>query len=238
MAKLFLIIFLSLFSLFGFSVNCLAGSAPIYAEFIGGLNINDIKTCAIKMQDVCSEMLQKILQEKNTGDKENPMFAYAACVREGIQGDKICTQNLALLNKLKPNFVEVTNIQHYQLFDAVETKINKDIKQKWYFIVNNYGEFIDTSNIHADMQNSTTYPYFIRKYPNAALGDVQQNFPPRFENLPLGDMRLVFSRSIVNKIDNCKTCDVIATMEDAYDFKPDGELRWVKFLKLIPNGPL
>lgn len=234
------------------STVCLAQSVPIYAEFVGGVNINDAKGCTIKMQTMCPKELDAILNYNEKGQnindddnqdievvsKEKLIFVYASCMRQEMQNERICAQSLALLNKLKPNFVEILNIQTYPLYDAVETKINKNDKQKWYFIVNKRGEFIDTLDVYADMQNSTTYPYFIRKYPNATLGDVLSSFPPRFEKLMLGDTRLVFARDIVNKIKDCKQCEVIATMESGYDFKPNGEFKWVKFIKLTPNGPL
>lgn len=234
------------------STVCLAQSVPIYAEFVGGININDAKGCTIKMQAMCPKELEAMLDYKKSAQNnhdaniqdalatniEKLNVVYVACMRQEMQKERICTQSLALLNKLKPKFVEILNIQSYPLYDAVETKINKDDKQKWYFIVNRRGELIDTRDVYADMQNSTTYPYFIRKYPNAILGDVLSSFPPRFEKLMLGDTRLVFARDIVNKIKDCKQCEVIATMESGYDFKPNGEFKWVKFIKLTPNGPL
>jgi hypothetical protein len=225
---------------------------PIYAEFINGIKVDDAKACTIKMQSMCTEELDAILkykekaqnkdevntQEEEAIDIEKLNFTYATCMRQEMQKERICTQSLALLNKLKPNFVEILNIQTYALYDAVETKVNKDDKQKWYFIVNKRGEFVDTRDVHADMKDSTTYPYFIRKYPGAKAGDALSAFPPRFEKLMLGDTRLVFARDIVNKIKDCKQCEVIGTMESGYDFKPNGEFKWVKFIKLTPNGPL
>jgi hypothetical protein len=235
MKKIFITFCLSLFS-----ISCLAQSVPVYAEFIGGLNMDNIKSCTVKMQDRCQGILKSEdnnVQWQNEKEGDEKAVAYATCMRQQMQNEDICTQNLALLNKLNPNFVEIVNVQHYPLFDAVETMVNKDIKQKWYFIVNYLGEFIDTRDIYADIKNSTTYPYFIRKYPNADLGDVQPGFPRRFENLPIGEMRLVSARSIVNKINDCIKCEVIGIMEDGYDFKPNGEFKWVKFIKLIPNEP-
>jgi hypothetical protein len=256
MKKLFFILFLVL------PVVCFGQSVPIYAEFVSGLNINNIKFCTVKMQSMCQELLPELQNDKYD---QKQMIDYAACMRQQMQNEKSCTQNLALLNKLKPNFVEIINIQHYPLFDAVETKLNKDDKQKWYFIVNSLGEFIDIREVYADMEYSTTYPYFIRKYPNATIGDVQPNFPPRFETLLLGDVRLVFAHYIVNNVNNCiinefqskiyvssesnsqqsqglrgegpKLCEVIGTMESGYDFKRNGSFKWVKFVKLTPNEP-
>jgi len=240
--------FLGLFSVASFaqfspSVPIYMQSVNVYAEFVGGLKINDVKSCVIKMQGMCQEILSKALQYKDKpeiekNNEENPMITYATCMRQQMEAENSCKQSLAILNKLKPDFVEIINIAHYDLFDAVETKINKDDKQRWYFIVNNYGEFIDTREVHAEMRDSTTYPYFIRKYPNAVLDDVQPNFPPRFETLMLGDIRLVFVRSIIDKINNCVKCKIIGMQEEGYDFKRNGQFKWVKFIRLIPNEPL
>jgi|GEM_PF-7101882 len=223
---------------------CLVQAVPVYAEFVGGLNIDNIKLCNIKLKDECSGILKEDEDNKSSQGqadieaKKKKMMEYASCMRQKMGNEGVCSQNLALLNKLQPNFVEVVNILHYPLFDAVETMVNKDNKQKWYFIVNHFGEFIDTRDVYSNMKDSTTYPYLIRKYPNAVLGDMLLDFSWRFEKLSLGEMRLVSARSVINRINDCIECEVIGTMEDGYDFKPNGTFKWVKFIKLIPNVPL
>jgi hypothetical protein len=257
--------FLFILGLFSSNIYALTypQQAPIYAEFINGINADNTKACAAKTQNLCSEIIANENTDASTGNvtpdsdtntevnintetnteqnnidekekKIKQMHDYAVCMISQMQNEPVCSQNLALLNMLKPDFVEITNIESYQFFDAVETKINKDEQQKWYFIVDKRGEFIDTKKIYCEIKDSTVYPYFIRKYPNTIHGSVQSSsFPPRYETLPVREMRLVFSSSL---LDGSNANTKIGYMECGYDFYANGSFKWAKFLKIVPNN--
>lgn len=232
--KRIIFIFLSLFTFNSWAVvNFSNYKIPTYSEFVGGINIDHLENCTNKMQSMCQETLDKALSNKSNSDGDNAkkFQDYATCMRQQMQTENVCSQSLALLEMLKPDFVEILNVQHYPLFDAVEAEINKDDKQKWYFIVDTYGEFIDTRVVYGDMKNSTVYPYLEHRHHNI-ISATQDSFPPRYETLPLGEMRLVFSRSL---LDGCETCAKIGYMESGYDFKKDGTFKWVKMLRIVPN---
>ena len=132
--------------------------------------------------------------------------------------NKNCNQNAILLNLDVPAFFN--KILVYSNIYIVEARVLYADKPISYYLIDKYGEFINTDFIRPNLKNSPYYSALLRKYPKATVWDIISKFPPQIIKLHNGVTRIIFVRKITNL---CRACPVIATSIEAYDFSKDGK---------------
>lgn len=201
-------------------VSSTAIAAPenvqIIDSFKGGLNIDLINQCNEKVESLCNQDDQSIMQ-------------YMQCTKKTMQDLDYCQQNLAFLNATSGYF---ENIKQYDNIAVINAMVIAADHSEAYFIVDSQGELVSPTDA-LDLKQADNYAQIAAKFNRVMLWPIPYTFPS-VKKLDDGGQRVVFQQLLLN---GCHACEQAGIAKVAYDFSPDGHYTGISLLELIPANP-
>ncbi len=190
-------------------------------EFVGGLNISQIKSCEIKYSKLCP------LKKSIMNTQQWP------CIEKKMAQDKSCIQagkirELTGYPAIKFNqYGSVTVFTFTTIADGVDV----------FYMVDTKGQLIPLDT-EIDLSQNSQYATLKKKYPEIALtgflywAKVNENLFPKSRLLPNKNQQLIFKQEL--RSPDCVACAKVGIVEMAYEFNPKGAFIQPRVLSIRP----
>lgn len=193
-------------------------------EFIGGLNLQQVKNCEATYTKQCSI-------KKNT--KIPTILEYSECVEQKISKNRLCKMAWAIRKNTAYPINQARQYGKVTVFSILTLADGQDV----FYMIDKLGQLINLTDDESLVQNNLSYLKLKKIYPNISLTDfvafnkksysVYNNFPTTKMNS--NKIELIFKQEL--RDGPCVGCKTVGVAYIAYKFYLD-KFESVRLLKL------
>lgn len=220
MKLIFKIIFLGICIL---ATTAFADSEAIKSvpEFVGGLNVSQIKNCEKKYAKFCP------MEKSIMGTEQWP------CIEKKMAKDKSCSQASMIRQHTGYPAIKFKHYGPVTVFTFSTIADGVDV----FYMVDTKGQLIPL-NTEMDLSENNYYAALKKKYPEIALTGflywtkTNEDLFPKTHTLPNKNQQLIFRQEL--RSPDCVACAKVGIVEIAYEFNPKGVYLQSKALSITP----
>lgn len=203
--KIIVYFYLYLLPLLAFANN---NSSQYVSEFVGGLNISQIKSCETKYKKACPIVNAKTAVEWISEEW--------SCVEKKMAMDKICIQASKIRQLTSYPATELRKSKHVSIFTITTLADAQTI----FYIVDAKGKLMHLSD-DLDLSVDKNYLSLKKRYPNIALTNfIYFDLYPKSRMLSNKHQQLIFRQELRDGA--CVGCSTIGIADIAYEFDQYG----------------
>ena len=196
------------------------GAIRLVPEFLGGLNISQIKNCEKYYAKACPVRNGKM------------DFQQWPCIEKKMAKDKSCVQASKIRQLTGYPAIKFKQYGSVTVFTFTTIADGIDI----FYMVDTKGQLIPL-NTTMDLSKNNHYAALKKKYPDIALTGflywtkVNEDLFPKTHILPNKNQQLIFRQEL--RSPDCVACATVGIVEMAYEFNPKGVYLQSKALSIL-----